>query len=360
MPADAAPRGVLDGVRVLDFGIWRPVPYATQLLADLGADVLHVEPPGGDPMRAFPDIFATIAAHKRSIVLDLKAPSDLDRALELATDADVVTEGYRPGVADRLGIGFEAIKAVNPDIVYCSISGFGQEGPMRLAPGHDLGYQAVAGVLSPEGGEPTGTPSIPWADLAGGLTAAFAICAALVGRLRSGGGDYIDVSMTDILATWTGSVTGGVVKDVGRRLAGMPGYGVFRTRDGFIALSGITEQHFWTATCDGLGLDDVRDLPLVEQLERMEELRARVADAAGRLTQAEALTRLNAAGAPVAPVHDRAAMLADAHLRERGTVFDGPDGTPWLAHPALYRDHPARPPELPADVDEHKGDGWLT
>lgn len=351
--------GVLTGIRVLDFGIWRPVPYATQLLADLGADVLHVEPPGGDPMRAFPDIFATIAAHKRSIVLDLKSPDGLARALELAVDADVVTEGYRPGVADRLGIGPDAIKVVKPDIVYCSISGFGQDGPMRLAPGHDLGYQAVAGVLSPEGRDPSGSPSIPWADLAGGLTAAFSICAALVGRLRAGAGDRIDVSMTDILATWTGSVTGGVVKDVGRRLAGLPGYGVFPTRDGWIALSGITEQHFWTATCDGLGLTDVRDLPLVEQLDRMEELRGRVADAVAALSQEEALARLNAAGAPVAPVYDRAGMLADAHLRERGTVFDGPDGKPWLAHPAVYRDHQPRLPILPADVDQHQGEGWL-
>ena len=119
----AARGGLLEGIRILDFGIWRPVPYTTQLLADLGADVLKVEPPGGDPMRGFAELYATISAHKRSIELDLKSPDDLARALALAADADVVTEGFRPGVAARLGIGPEQIRAVNPDVVYLSLSG---------------------------------------------------------------------------------------------------------------------------------------------------------------------------------------------------------------------------------------------
>jgi crotonobetainyl-CoA:carnitine CoA-transferase CaiB-like acyl-CoA transferase len=356
----ALAHGVLTGIRVLDFGIWRPVPYATQLLADLGADVLHVEPPGGDPMRQFPDIFATIAAHKRSIVIDLKSADGLAHALELAADADVVTEGFRPGVVDRLGIGPGAIRAVNPDVVYCSISGFGQDGPMRLAPGHDLSYQAVAGVLVPEGGDPPARVSVPWADLAGGLSAAFAICAALVGAIRTGEGDTLDVSMTDILATWTGSSGGGNAKPVGRRLSGMPGYGVYKTRDGWIAMSTITEQHFWANTCDALGMEDVRDLPLMEQLDRHVELRERLDAAIGALSQEEALKRLNDTAAPVAPIHTRAGMLADEHLRERGTVFDGPDGGPWLAHPVKYAHHPPRPPILPPEVDEHDGQGWLS
>jgi len=350
--------GLLEGIRILDFGIWRPVPYTTQLLADLGADVLKVEPPGGDPMRGFAELYATISAHKRSIELDLKVPDDLDRALALASDADVVTEGFRPGVAARLGIGPEQIRAVNPDVVYLSLSGFGQDGPMRLAPGHDLGYQAVAGTLIPEGGEPSRS-SIPWADVAGGLVAAFAVCAALVRRLGHGDGEVIDVSMTDILATWTGSASGAHTAVPGKRLAGLPGYGVFRCLDGWIALSGITEQHFWTATCDGLGLADVRDLPMLEQVERSEELTERIADACAGLTKADALARLTATGAPVAPVHDRRAMLADAHLRERGTVLDGPDGRPVLAHPVRYADHPARGPDAPAPLDAHHGEGWL-
>jgi crotonobetainyl-CoA:carnitine CoA-transferase CaiB-like acyl-CoA transferase len=356
--ADASRSGLLAGIRILDFGIWRPVPYATQLLADLGADVLKVEPPGGDPMRAFPEIFAAIAAHKRSIELDLKTAAGRARALELAAEAHVVTEGFRPGVADRLGIGPDAVRAVNPSVVYLSLSGFGQTGPLRDAPGHDVDYQAVAGTLTPEGGDPPTSGGIPWADLAGGLAAAFAICAALVRRLRHGDGEVIDLAMTDVLATWTGAVAGGVVPEVGRRLAGLPGYGVYRAADGWIALGTITEAHFWAATCDALGLHDVRDLPLADQLERMHELRERIAAAVAPLPRAEAIARLRATGAPVAPVHDRTEMLADPHLRERGTVIDGPDGRPALAHPVRFREHPALGPAPPPALDAHRGQGF--
>src|SRR5438309_4491412 len=130
--------GLLSGVRVLDLTIWRPGPYATQLLAELGADVLKVEPPGGDPMRAYPGLFASLNVNKRGIVLDLKDEAGRRRALELVADADVVIEGFRPGVAGRLGVGYNDVRAVNPSVVYCSISGLGQHGPLALVPGHDL------------------------------------------------------------------------------------------------------------------------------------------------------------------------------------------------------------------------------
>jgi len=350
--------GLLEGIRVLDFGIWRPVPYATQLLADLGADVIKVEPPGGDPMRAFPGLFATMNAHKRSIELDLKEPADLERALELAADAHVVIEGFRPGVADRLGIGPDAVRRVNPSVVYLSLSGFGQTGPRRLTPGHDHNYQAVAGTLTPEGGDPPASGGVPWADVAGGLAAAFAVCAALVRRLGHGDGEVVDLAMTDVLATWTGAVTAGVVPTVGRRLSGAPGYGTYRARDGWITLGAITEAHFWRAICDGLGLEDVRDLPLAEQLERAGELRDRIAVAVGALDRDEVVARLAEAGAPVAPVHDRAGMVADPHLRARGTVVEGPDGAPAMAHPVRFSVHPPRLPAAPPAVGEHQGATW--
>lgn len=350
--------GLLDGIRVLDFGIWRPVPYATQLLADLGADVLKVEPPGGDPMRAFPDLFATLNAHKRSIVLDLKSAPDLDRALHLAARADVVTEGFRPGVADRLGIGPDAVRARNPSVVYLSLSGFGQTGPLRLAPGHDVNYQALAGTLTPEGGAPPPPGGVPWADVAGGLGAAFAICAALVRTVRGGQGEVIDLAMTDLLATWTGARSAGVVPEVGRRLAGLPGYGVYRAADGWVALGAITEAHLWAAICDGLGLAELRALSLTEQLDRRDELAARIAGALEPLTRDEAVARLRAAGAPASPVHDREAMVADPHLRGRATVIDGPDGRPVMAHPVRYRDHPVRDPAPAPHLDAHRGEGF--
>src|SRR5438270_907025 len=183
-----------------------PAPYATQLLAELGAEVLKVEPPGGDPMRVYAGLFASLSADKRSVVLDLKDDSDRARALELAAEADVVIEGYRPGVADRLGIGYEAVRVVNPSVIYCSVSGLGQDGALSQASGHDINYLAWSGALAPEGGLPR-EPAVPVADLSGGMAAAFAICAAVVRKLKTGEGERIDVAMADVLATWTRAVT---------------------------------------------------------------------------------------------------------------------------------------------------------
>src|SRR5437762_9053937 len=133
---------LLEGLRVLDFTSWRPGPYATQLLAELGAVVLKVEPPGGDPMRVYAGLFASLSADKRSVVLDLKDDQARARAPELAAEADVVVEGYRPGVADRLGIGYGAVRQVNPSLIYCSVSGLGQDGPLAHASGHDTNHLA--------------------------------------------------------------------------------------------------------------------------------------------------------------------------------------------------------------------------
>jgi crotonobetainyl-CoA:carnitine CoA-transferase CaiB-like acyl-CoA transferase len=164
----------LSGVRVLDFTIWRPGPYATQLLCELGADVLKVEPPTGDPMRSYPSLFAALNAGKRGIALDLKDGDARAEALALAAEADVVVESYRPGVAERLGIGAAAVRAVKPDVVYCSVSGMGQTGPLAQAPGHDLNYMAWAGALAPDGELPR-VPAIPVADLSGGMAAALSV-----------------------------------------------------------------------------------------------------------------------------------------------------------------------------------------
>src|SRR5258708_27201 len=137
--------GPLDGVRVLDLSLQFPGPYATMVLADLGADVLKVEPPGSDPVRAFmPATYDALAWNKRTINVDLKSPEGLDCVLGLADDADVVVEGFRPGVAERLGVGYPALSDRNPGIVYCAISGYGREGPLAATAGHALNYQGLA------------------------------------------------------------------------------------------------------------------------------------------------------------------------------------------------------------------------
>ena len=349
--------GLLAGTRVLDLTVWRPGPYATQLLAEIGAEVLKVEPPGGDPMRAYPDLFASLNANKRSVVLDLKDGAGRARLLELAADADVVIEGFRPGVAERLGAGYEHVRAVNPRAIYCSISGMGQDGPLRLAPGHDLNYQAWAGALAPEGG-PLAIPALPIADLAGGMAAAFAVCAAAVRRLRTGEGERIDVAMADILATWTGA-SRPQAAHVDPSLRGVPGYGPFATADGGTVVLGVlTEDHFWRSLCDVVGLADHRDLRFGERMGRLPELQDLLAGAIGLRNRDDVVAELLAADVPVAPVLDRSGMLGLEHFRRRGVVTSDPWSEVATGYPVRFGRHPAARTAPPPELNAHRGLGF--
>jgi crotonobetainyl-CoA:carnitine CoA-transferase CaiB-like acyl-CoA transferase len=350
--------GLLSGIRVLDMTVWRPGPYATQLLAEIGADVLKVEPPGGDPMRSYPGLFASLNANKRSVLLDLKERPDRRRLLELAAEADVVIEGFRPGVVERLGAGYEQVRAVNPTVIYCSVSGMGQSGPLRLAPGHDLNYQAWAGALAPEGGPPL-VSALPVADLAGGMAAAFGVCAALVRRLRTGEGEYVDVAMADVLATWTGA-TRPQATGVGSSARGVPGYGAFGTADGRrVVLGVLTEDHFWRSLCDVLGLKDQRDLAFAERMARLAPLQELLTRAIGGRRRDDLVADLLAADVPVAPVLDRSEMLRLDHFRERGVATTDPWSEAATGYPIRFGARPARRTAPPPDLDEHSGRGFL-
>ena len=350
--------GPLTGLRVLDFTIWRPGPYATQLLAELGADIIKVEPPGGDPMRVYASLFASLSADKRSIVLDLKDDGDRARALELAVDADVVIEGYRPGVADRLGIGYDDIKAVNPSVVYCSVSGLGQDGPLALVPGHDLNYLAWSGALAPEGGRPR-EPAVPVADLSGGMAAAFAICAAVIRQIKTGEGDRIDVAMADVLATWTGAHRP-EAEGVKQESQTPPGYGTFATADGrHLTLGVLTEDHFWRPLCESLGLDDdIAALSFVDRMARGTQLQAVVAAAIRERQRDDLVEKLMAVGIPVAPVLNREEIVDLPHFRERGAVTSDPWSDPATGYPAKFTHHPASRRKAPPGIDEHRGEGF--
>ena len=343
----AAATALLSGLRVLDLSIWRPGPYATSLLVALGADVLKVEPPGGDPMRHYPGLFASINAGKRSVVLDLKDDVGRTRGLALAEQADVLVEGFRPGVMARLGLDEPTVRSRNPALVYCSVSGYGQEGDRAALPGHDVNYQAWAGALTPEGGTAT-LPALPTADLAAGLTAAFGICAAVIGRASSGEGTFLDVSMTDVMASWTGRTganTGrGVASGVPAPVPAdsTPGYGLFATADGGqVALGVVNEQHFWSALCDELGLGELADLAFEARSRRGAELQQAVRAAVAGRRRDDLVTRLAAAGVPVAPVLDRSGML---------------DSAPFPAFPIrlpLREGHGAVP-----TLDQHHGENF--
>jgi crotonobetainyl-CoA:carnitine CoA-transferase CaiB-like acyl-CoA transferase len=283
----------MDGIRVVDFGIWRPVPYATALLARLGADVTKVEPPGGDPMRAFPALFDDLTAAKRCVTLDLKADAGRAAALDLVADADVVAEGFRAGVADRLGIGYADVAAVNPTVVYCSIR--------DDVAGHDVNYQAAAGIVALQPGAPA-TPRVPWADLVGGLHAAFRIAAALTVP-RADRGAHLVVAMTDVLAEWARSCRPVATAAADGPLDRVPGYGVYATADGHVALGVLAEDHLWSATCAALGLDGgVAELAFGERLTRALELEERIAERLAPLRRDDAVAALVAAGAPATPV----------------------------------------------------------
>jgi alpha-methylacyl-CoA racemase len=354
---------LLEGVRILDLGIWRPVPYATQLLVEMGADVIKVEPPGGDPMRVFPELFAVLNAGKRSIVIDLKNEDGVAEALALATDADAVIEGFRPGVADRLGVGYEALRAVNPAVVYCSISGYGADGPLARVPGHDVNYQAYAGVLRPRGGVPH-FGSLPVGDLGAGMTAAMATIAACFRARTTGEGERIDVGIADVLATWTGAV--GQLTPVGSRLPmnGLPGYGTYVTADDqWVALGVLTEAPFWSGLCHGLGLEHLDGLDLAQRIERKQELDTAVAEEIARRSLDEVLVALKSHDVPVSPVLDRDEMLQLNHFRQRGTVISDAnllgDGRSVMGHAARYELHPARLPGRVPGVGDDPTCSWI-
>jgi crotonobetainyl-CoA:carnitine CoA-transferase CaiB-like acyl-CoA transferase len=350
--------GLLQGMRVLDLSAWRPMPHATQILADLGAEVLKVEPPGGDPMRGYPEIFASVARGKRSIMLDLQSPAGRARALELAAEADVVCESWRPGVAARLGLDHTAVAAVNPTVIYCSLSGFGQDGPLRDVPGHDVNFQAIAGALVARPGEEPLVSRLPVADLEGGTVAAVLVTAAWARRLTTGEGERIDVAMADVVAWWVGTRGGVTHEEAGDEpVGGSPGYGLFRTADGrWIALGVLAEARLWRAVCDALGLDDLAALDFGARLARTAEVNGRIAAAVELLPADAAIERLTATGAPVTAVLSPEEATAHPQLRARAFHVETAQGLVARLPAVLAGDGLTPAADLPA-LDAHR-DGF--
>jgi crotonobetainyl-CoA:carnitine CoA-transferase CaiB-like acyl-CoA transferase len=230
---------------VVDFSMFVPGPFASAMLADLGAQVTKVEMPRGDPGRAYvPVQFATENRNKRSIALDLKNADSRPVVEKLAKQADIVLEGFRPGVAKRLGIDFDSLKKIKPNLIYCSISGYGQTGPWRERPGHDVNYVAAAGALAFPGQwlKAPARSSLPVADMGGGAFAAIAILAAL----HEGKGAYLDISLFETAFFWA-AMRHSLDPDVDPRAHIFPVNDVFETADGKRLTLGILEEHFWTS-----------------------------------------------------------------------------------------------------------------
>ncbi len=239
----------LSGIRVVDFSMFVPGPFASAILADLGAEVIKVEPTKGDPGRAYvPVQFDTENRNKRSIALDLKIPASRTVVEKLVGNAQVVLEGFRPGVAKRLSIDYETLKRHNPKLVYCSISGYGQTGPWRERPGHDVNYVAAAGGLAFTGQwlKAPVRSSLPVADMGGGTFAAIAILSSLLEMERTGKGACLDLSLFEAAFFWA-AMRHGLDPAADPRAHIFPVNDVFETADGKRLTLGILEEHFWNS-----------------------------------------------------------------------------------------------------------------
>lgn len=377
----------LDGIRVLDLTQLLPGPYGTQLLADMGADVIKVEPPTGDPARHVQGIdnwagyvFSAVNSGKRSIAIDLKDPDGRAVFYDLVSEADVVFEQFRPGVTERLGIDYETLQTHREDLVYCSLTGYGQEGPYRDEAGHDLNYVGVAGLLDmsrpPDEtkgeqatGDDTGTedrvesgkpipPGYPIADMGGGLLAVTHILGALLERELGGGGAHLDVSMTDAVLSF-GQVELAMA-DAGQdprpgetpMSGALPWYDVYQTADGRYLTLAALEPRFFEAFCEAVDRPDLAADHLSEDPAVVQAMRDELEALFQQRTREEWLATLDSE-TMVAPVNTPAEALEDPHLRERGLFVDTDAGHRRVSVPGLSgADRPDSVPSLGGHTDE--------
>lgn len=324
----------LDGIVVLDFSTLLPGPLATLMLAEAGAEVIKIEKPGGEDMRRYPPRWGTTSAPfallnrgKKSVEIDLKAADAVERLRPLIEKADVLVEQFRPGVMERLGLGYEAVNAINPAIVYCSITGYGQNGPRAFEAGHDLNYIGATGLLALAHGS-VDAPVVPpalIADIGGGTFPAVSnILMALVGRQKTGKGTHLDIAMADgaftfaLYAKAEGLATGRFPGPGGALLTGgSPRYQLYATADGKLAAVAALEDKFWRTVCRVLDLpaelsDDTRD-PDATLAAVAARIRSRTAD--------EWAPLFKEADCCVTIVASLEEAMQDPHFTERG-LFD--------------------------------------
>jgi crotonobetainyl-CoA:carnitine CoA-transferase CaiB-like acyl-CoA transferase len=329
----------LDGVKVIEFCQVAAGPFCGMLLADMGADVIKIEHPGGgDSMRAWPPLnagfsenFASLNRNKRSVTLDLKDPAQRKAAQDLCRTADVVIENNRPGAMARNGLGYSQIRTDNPRIVYCSISGFGQEGPRAQEGGFDVTVQAEAGVMSVTG-EPGGAPvkcGVPISDFSTGLYAAFSVVSALRDVERHGVGRNIDVSLLGstlaVAALQTSEYfgTGIAPRKLGSAHPRNAPYQAFRAADGYFVMAAGNDK-LWSSVCDVVGRDDLRADPrfvsTAERARNQEALRVLLEAIFQDRTSAQWLAAFRAAGVPCAPINTYAEALSDPQVEAMGWI----------------------------------------
>lgn len=377
MSADGGDRA-LAGVRVLDLTQFLSGPFATQILADLGADIIKLEPPQGDPIRAVPPHFVgensvyyvCINRNKRAIAVDMKVAEGRELVKRLALASDIVMENFRPGVLDRLGLSADALRNQKPSLIWCSISGFGQDGPYRNKPAYDMIVQALSGGMSLTG-EADGTAvraGIPIADLGAGLYSAIAVLAALNRRHATGKGETIDISMLDCQAAMlcyqaAYYMHSGVVPGrQGRGHESIPTYRSFACKDGVAVVITANTERMWQALARVLGRENLlADPRLTTNKERLahREVLWPILDEAFRTRNAdEWLPLLEAEEIPVGVVNTLDRVVSDPQIRHRDMVLhlEAKDGrtSGVMGNPIKFNDADAErrtyPPDLGADT----------
>jgi len=377
--ASAQWAGPLRDIRVLDFTRVLSGPAASLALADLGAEVLKIEPPGaGDETRTFPPLrdgeshyFLSVNRGKKSIVIDLKSAAGVAVARDLARYSDVLIENYRPGVMDRLGLGYETLSALNPALVYCAISGFGMTGPLRDRPSFDIVMQALSGALSVNG-EPGLEPTklgIPLGDLVGGINGPIAILAALHERSLTGRGRLIDVSLLDGLIGMLGYLpqlawfSGADPKPQGSQHPNLVPYGVFPASDGSIVIACLMNS-FWANICRALGMVDWIEDPRFDTLEKRRDARAlvneRISGVTSRMSVNELVELFTGHQVPHAPILGIREALSQPQAVAREMVIETehqrlgtiPIVNRSIRFPGDPQPVPAAPPVLGQHTDE--------
>ncbi|MGD9714059.1 MAG: CaiB/BaiF CoA transferase family protein [Thermomicrobiales bacterium] len=332
-PANHLP---LSGIRVVDLTRVMTGPYATMMLADMGADVIKIEMPGkGDDTRAWGPPFQhgvstyylSVNRNKRSVALDLKSDTGKSALWTLIEGADVVVENFTPGTIDRLGFGYEAVRARNPNVIFASISGFGQSGPAASRTAYDLIVQGMSGMMSITGapGSPPTKLGIPIADITAGMFAAFAIATALYDRERTAEGRYIDVSMLGgqvALLTYQAGIyfaTGQTPGQLGNAHPIVAPYDAFRVSDGYVNVAAGNDS-LWQRLCAAFGMEDAaqdeRFATNADRITNKEALYAAIDAVLGDLTVAEVTERLDACGVPCGPIYSISQLFEDPQFFE--------------------------------------------
>jgi len=322
----------LEGIRILDLSRLIPGPYMTQLMADLGAEVIKVETPCiGDHARLAPpemglgSMFEAINRGKKSIAINFRNPRGREILLKLAETADVFIEGFRPGVVAKWGLDYKAVQVVKPDIVYCSLSGYGQEGPYRERAGHDLNYLALGGAmaLNARPGEKPVPYGLPVADLSGGMLAGMAILSALVGRSRTGQGMYLDMALLDGVISWMTPLAAaahfsGIQVSAGNLplQGGLPCFDVYETADGKYLTLAALEPAFWSDFCQVTGCEDL----MPRHFDRT--IGAEIAATFSQRTREEWLRAFAGSDGCVEPVNSFEDMLVHPQVQSRGYVHE--------------------------------------